>query len=88
MEGISKIENNDKVNVVKVLAKAASYQEYYQKLKADPMGTFYEEGIQGKEFYVPDEQDLKTISCMLKCSGDPPEKNVADFKYTNILKYI
>jgi|tagenome__1003787_1003787.scaffolds.fasta_scaffold20981768_6 hypothetical protein len=74
MEGISKIENNDKVNVVKVLAKAASCQEYYQKLMSDPIGMLYEAGIQGKEFYIPKEQDLKTILYMLECSEGPPDK--------------
>jgi hypothetical protein len=71
-----KNENDIKVNVVKVLARAATDPEYYKKLRDDPTKTLNEAGIAGKEFYIPDEQTLKTILCILECLGNIIEKRV------------
>ncbi len=67
-------KNDNKVKVVKVLARAACDPEYYKKLRADPKTTLNEAGIKGDEFYIPDEKALKTILCMLECLGDVLEK--------------
>lgn len=65
---------DEKIKVVKVLAKAAYDQDFYQKLSTDPKGTLHEEGFQGDEFYIPDEKALKAILCILECLGNIIEK--------------
>jgi hypothetical protein len=65
-------ENIMKVNVVKVLAKAATDDEFYKRLKDDPKGTLNAEGIQGDTFNIPD--DLNAIFCILQCLGNVIEK--------------
>ncbi len=48
-------KEDNKIKVVKVLARAASDQDFYKRLVTEPTKTLNEEGIQGDDFYVPDE---------------------------------
>lgn len=65
---------DNKIKIVKVLARAASDRDFYQKLRTETTKTLNAEGIQGEEFHVPDDNVLKTIFCILECLGGIIEK--------------
>jgi hypothetical protein len=67
-------EEENKIKVVKVLARAASDRDFYKRLVTDTTRTLNDEGIQGKEFYIPDEKALKSILCIVDCLGDIIDK--------------
>jgi hypothetical protein len=62
-------EEDNKIKMVKVLARAASDQDFYQKLRTDTTKTLNDEGIQGEEFYIPDEKALKAVLRILEALG-------------------
>jgi hypothetical protein len=59
-----------RIKVVKVLAKAASDKNFMMKLRNDPKGTLNKEGIEGDEFFIPNEKVLKAILRILESTGD------------------
>ena len=67
-------EKENKIKMVKVLARAASDQDFYQKLLTDTTKTLNDEGIQGTEFLVSDEKVLKTLILILELLGGIAEK--------------
>ena len=58
MEGDS--DEELKAKFVRVLAKAASDREFYEKLKADTEKTLVEEGITGGGFFIPIDKTILT----------------------------
>lgn len=64
----------NKKRVVKLLARAAYDEDFRKRLLTDTTRTLNEEGIVGKEFYIPDEKALESILCMIRCLGDIIDK--------------
>lgn len=74
MEGESQpLDNETKIKLIKVLARAAYDEDFYQKLRTDTTGTLNAEGIQG-DFNISDDKVLKGLLCILECLGGVIEK--------------
>jgi hypothetical protein len=65
MEEHNKIEKDKIKKMIEVLAKAATDQDYFNKLRDDQTRTLKEAGI-GEEFSIPNEK-LNCIKCMIEC---------------------
>lgn len=62
-------EEELRAKLVELLARAASDQDYFQKLKADPAGTLGEEGIVADIIPIDDETTLRTLIRILEALG-------------------
>ncbi len=60
--------------VVEILAKAATENEFAKLLQDEPTATLNREGLEGTDFYLPDEKAIRSIYCILRCLGDVIEK--------------
>jgi hypothetical protein len=64
--------DNERVrkDLVRILAKAASDQEFFERLRADPKKILEEEGIKGEEFLLRDATVLKSVIAILEALGN------------------
>ena len=75
MEGESQpLDNETKIRLIKVLARAAYDKDFYQKLTSDTAGILKAEGIQGDFNISSDGELLKNLLCIIECSGGIIEK--------------
>jgi hypothetical protein len=75
MEGESQpLDKETKIKLVKVLARAAYDEDFYQKLSTDTTGTLNAEGIQGQFNNISDGKLLKGLVCIIECLGGIIEK--------------